>query len=331
MNISRKVLATALAALTALAPVMAQAQAPAQPQDSFTTKPIRIVVPFSAGSGSDALARMVGQYVSAETGQPVVVDNKPGASGLIAVQAVTSAPPDGHTLLLGGSTTHSANPHMFTKLPYDPQKDLAPVTPLGKGWLILIINKDLPVKNLAEFIDYVKARPGKVFMGSGSPGLRVPGELLKQMAGLNSENISYKGSPLAINDLMAGQVQWAVVDVGTAGPFIRAGSVRALAVTNSIRFPAFPDVPTMAEAGVPGYELANWLGLSTTGGTPPATLDRLNKLFVRAATRPEADARIYTAGGMSRFVTTPAEMQAFTAADADKWGRIIRTANIPRE
>ncbi|WP_439588344.1 Bug family tripartite tricarboxylate transporter substrate binding protein [Hydrogenophaga sp.] len=325
MKVSRRSVLASLGALSITSFAVAQ-----QP-DSFMTKPLRIIVPFSAGSGSDALARLVGNYVSEETGQPVIVDNRPGGSGFIAVQAVTSAPPDGHTLLLGGSTTHSANPHLFNKLPYDPQKDLAPVTPLGKGWLILIVNKDLPVKNLAEFIAYVKARPGKVFMASGSPGLRVPGELLKQMAGLNSENVSYRGSPLAINDLIAGQVQWAIVDVGTAGPFIRAGTVHALAVTNAIRFPTFPDVPTMAEAGVPGYELANWLGLSTTAGTPPATLERLNKLFVRAASRPEADARIYTAGGMSRYVTTPAEMLAFTAADAEKWGQIIRAAGIPKE
>ncbi|MBO9513241.1 MAG: tripartite tricarboxylate transporter substrate binding protein [Variovorax sp.] len=302
--------------------------APAAAQDA---KPLRIVVPFSAGSGSDTLARSIGQLVTQETGQPVVVDNKPGGSGLIAVQAVMSAPPDGHTLLLGGTTTHSANPHLFSKLPYDPQRDLAPVTPLGKGWLVLVVNKDLPAADLREFIAYVKARPGKVFLGSGSPGLRVPGELLKQMAGLDSTNVQYKGSPLAMNDLIAGTVHWSVVDVGTGLPFIKAGQVRALGVTNNVRFPALPDVPTIAEAGVPGYELANWLGLFTTAGTPSEALDRLNRVFVQATRHPTAQERVYAAGGMARFTTSPAEFTQFTAADAAKWGQIIRAAQIEKE
>lgn len=304
---------------------------PAVAQDSFATKPIRIVVPFLAGSASDSLARSIGHLVTAETGQAVVVDNRPGGNGFIAVQAVTSAPADGHTLLLGGTSTHSANPGLFLKLPYDPVNDLAPVTPLGKGWLVVVANKDLPIKNLAEFIAYTKARPGKVFMGAGTPGLRVPGELLKQMAGLESVTVPYKGSPAAITDLMAGQVQWAVIDVGTATPFIKSGQLRALGMTNNVRYPGLPDVPTVAEAGVAGYELSNWLGIFAPAKTPPATLERLNKLFVNAANNPAAEERVYTAGAMSKFTAPAAEVPRFIAADADKWQTIMRNAGIPKE
>lgn len=312
----------------ALAVLLAAGAAAAQ---TFPDKPITFVVPFAAGSATDQIARALGNGVTAETKQPVVIDNKAGASGFIASQQVAKAPADGYTVLITTNTTHAANEHLFKKLPYDPVKDFSPVTALGKGGQIMVVNPNSPAKTVAEFVALAKKEPGKLSFGSGSSSSRMAGELLQQLAGIKLLHVPYKSNPLAVTDLLGGQIDMMITDTATGLPQVKAGKLRALGVSGAQRSPLAPEVPTIAEAGVKGYEMGYWFAAYAPAKTPPAVVKRLNELLVKAAKSEAAKTSFYEPSGTEVFTTSPEDLAKFQAAESQKWGRIIKAAGIEAE
>jgi len=296
----------------------------------YPDKQFTFVVPFAAGSATDQLARALGQEVTAITKQAVVVDDKPGASGFIGAEVVKKAAPDGYTVFITTNTTHAANEHLFKKLPYDPVKDYVPVTALGKGGQIMIVNMNLPAKSVAEFIALAKAQPGKISFGSGSSSSRVAGEMLQQMAGIELLHVPYKSNPLAINDLLGGQINMMITDMATGLPQVKGGKVRALAVSTTKRSPLVPEIPTIDEAGVKGYDMGFWFAAYVPANTPAAVVTKLHDVLVQA-TKGVAMQQYYTNTGTEPFVTSPAELAKFQLAESEKWKNIIKKAGIEAE
>jgi len=296
----------------------------------YPTKPITFVVPFAAGSATDQLARALGQSVSEQGKQAVVVDNKPGASGFLAAQFVAKASPDGHTVLITTNTTHAANEHLYKSMPYDPVKDFAPVTLLGKGGQIMIVNPKVEAKSVAEFVALAKKNPGKLTFGSGSSSSRIAGELLQQMAGIQVLHIPYKSNPLAITDLLGGQIDLMITDTSTGMPQVKSGKLRALGYSTQKRSAQLPEVPTIAEAGVKGYDMGYWFAAYVPAGTPPAVVARLNELLIHGVKSAAAKAFFDTAGS-EMWTTSPDELAKFQAAETQKWGKVIKAAGIEPE
>ncbi len=296
----------------------------------YPDKTITFVVPFAAGSATDQLARALGQEVTRITKQAVVVDDKPGASGFIGAEAVKKAAADGYTVFITTNTTHAANEHLFKKLPYDPVKDYLPVTGLGKGGQVMIVNLDLPAKSVGEFIALAKSKPGKVSFGSGSSSSRVAGELFQQMAGIDLLHVPYKSNPLAINDLLGGQINMMITDMATGVPQVKGGKVRALGVSTAKRSPLAPELPTISEAGLKGYEMSFWFAAYVPASTPPAVVAKLHDVLVEA-TKGSAMQNYYTSTGTDPFTTTPAELAKFQAAESEKWKSVIKRAGIEPE
>ncbi len=296
----------------------------------YPDKTITFVVPFAAGSATDQLARALGTEVTRITKQAVVVDDKPGASGFIGAEAVKKAAPDGYTVFITTNTTHAANEHLFKKIPYDPVKDFAPVTALGKGSQIMIVNADLPAKSVAEFIALAKSKPGKISFGSGSSSSRVAGEMFQQMAGIELLHVPYKSNPLAINDLLGGQINMMITDMATGLPQVKGGKVRALGVSTNKRSPLTPDVPTIDEAGLKGYDMGFWFAAYVPAHTPPAVVSKLHDILVEA-TKGDAMKQYYTSTGTDPFTSTPADLAKFQAAESEKWKSIIKKAGIEPE
>ena len=315
--------AIACAAAALLAPTLAQAQ-------SFPDKPITFIVPFAAGSATDQLARAIGMGVTQESKQSVVIDNKPGANAFIGAQAAKAAKADGYTVFITTNTTHAANEHLFKKLPYDPVKDYEPVTSLGRGGQIMVVNPNLPVNSVAEFVAYAKARPGKLSFGSGSSSSRIAGELFKQMTGSFIVNIPYRSNPPAVTDLIGGQIDVMITDMATGLPQVKAGKLKALGVSTKKRSPLAPEVPTIDEAGVKGYEMTYWFAAYVPAGTPAPVIARLNELLVKAAHGPAA-AGFFQSTGTEIFTSTAEELRKFQTAESQKWGRIIKSAGIEAE
>jgi len=314
----------ALAALVLLActPVLAQ---------NFPDKPITFVVPFAAGTATDQIARALANGITAETRQAVVIDNRAGASGFIASQQVAKAAADGYTVLITTNTTHAANEHLFKKLPYDPVKDFAPVAALGKGGQIMVVNQQSPAKSVGEFIAMAKKEPGKYSFGSGSSSSRMAGELLQQMADIKLLHVPYKSNTLAVTDLLGGQINMMITDTATGLPQVRAGKLRALGMSGAKRTPLAPDVPTIAEAGVPGYEMGYWFAAYAPASTPPAVVRKLNELLVAAARSDAARTSFYEPTGTEVFTSSPEELARFQAGESLKWGRIVKAAGIEAE
>ena len=296
----------------------------------FPSKSITFVVPFAAGSATDQIARAIGQSVSEQAKQSVVIDNKPGASGFLAAQQVAKAAPDGYTVLVTTNTTHAANEHLFKAMPYDPVKDFAPLTLLGKGGQIMIVNPKVEAKTVMEFVALAKKNPGKLTFGSGSSSSRIAGELLQQMAGIQILHVPYKSNPLAVTDLLGGQIDMMITDTATGLPQVKAGKVRALGVTAKTRSPLAPDVPTLDEAGVKGYEMGYWFAAYAPAKTPPAVVQKLNAMLV-AASKSAAAKSFYEGTGTEPATSTPEELAKFQAAESQKWSRIIKAANIQPE
>jgi tripartite-type tricarboxylate transporter receptor subunit TctC len=317
---------TLSAAALALMPLLGHAQ----PQ-AFPEKPITFVVPFAAGTATDQIARALGNSITAETKQPVVIDNKAGASGFIASQQAAKAPADGYTVLITTNTTHAANEHLFKKLPYDPVKDFAPVTALGKGGQIMVVNPSFPAKSVAEFVALAKKEPGKYSFGSGSSSSRMAGELLQQMADIKLLHVPYKSNTLAVTDLLGGQIHMMITDAATGLPQVKAGKLRALGVSSATRSPLAPDVPTISEAGVKGYEMGYWFAAYAPAKTPPAVVKRLNELLVKAAKSESAKTAFYEPTGTEVFTASPEELARFQTAESQKWGRIVKAAGIEAE
>ncbi len=318
----RHVLALAACALAAAA-------APALAQD-YPSKPITFVVPFAAGSATDQLARALGQAVTTATKQAVVVENKGGASGMIAAQQVARSAADGYTVLITTNTTHAANQHLYKKLPYDAVKDFAPVAGLGKGGQVLVVRADAPYRNVGDLLAAAKKQPGKLSFGSGSSSSRVAGEMLKQLAGVDLMHVPYKSNPLAITDLLGGQIDLMITDTSTGVPQVKSGKLRALGYSTTQRSPQLPEVPTLEEAGVKGYDMGYWFAAYAPAGTPEAVVARLNRLLSDAVHSAGAKS-FFEMSGSEGWTATPQELAAFQAAETQKWGQVIKAAGIQPE
>ena len=299
-------------------------------QDNYPAKPITFVVPFAAGSATDQLARAIGQSITEQTKQPVVVENKGGASGMIAAQAVAKAPADGYTVLITTNTTHAANEHLYKKLSYDPVKDFAPLSGLGKGGQVLVVPASSPYQSVGELVAYAKANPGKLSFGSGSSSSRIAGEMLKQLAGVDILHVPYKSNPLAITDLLGGQINLMITDVSTGVPQIKAGKLRALGYSTPKRSAQLPDVPTIAEAGVKGYDMGYWFAAYAPANTPAPVVAKLNQLLNKAVHSAAAKS-FFDMSGSEAWTTTPAELAQFQATETKKWGQVIKAAGITPE
>ncbi|MDH0777386.1 tripartite tricarboxylate transporter substrate binding protein [Delftia tsuruhatensis] len=316
-------------ALVLAACALAAAAAPALAQD-YPSKPITFVVPFAAGSATDQLARALGQAVTTATKQAVVVENKGGASGMIAAQQVARSAADGYTVLITTNTTHAANQHLYKKLPYDAVKDFAPVAGLGKGGQVLVVRADAPYRNVGDLLAAAKKQPGKLSFGSGSSSSRVAGEMLKQLAGVDLMHVPYKSNPLAITDLLGGQIDLMITDTSTGVPQVKSGKLRALGYSTTQRSPQLPEVPTLEEAGVKGYDMGYWFAAYAPAGTPEAVVARLNRLLSDAVHSAGAKS-FFDMSGSQGWTATPQELAAFQAAETQKWGQVIKAAGIQPE
>jgi tripartite-type tricarboxylate transporter receptor subunit TctC len=297
---------------------------------SYPGKTITIVVPFAAGSGTDQAARAFAQAITAEYKVPVIVDDRPGASGFLAAQYVARAAPDGYTMLLTTNTTHAANEHLFKKLPYDPVKDFTPVALLSKGQMLLLVNPSSPIQSVADLVATAKKSPGKLNFGAGSSSSRVGSEMLKQLTGTDMNFVPYKSNPMAITDLIGGQIDFMFADATTALPQVNAGKLRGLAVSGSKRLAAAPKLPTVQEAGVKGYDLSFWNAVYLPPNTPAAITNKLHEMLMKAEASPTVIA-FHNATAGEIVTSTPEGLAAFQASESEKWGRIIRAARIEPE
>jgi tripartite-type tricarboxylate transporter receptor subunit TctC len=304
---------------------------PAKAQD-YPSKPIRLVVPFAAGGATDVLARLVGERLTASLGQQVVVDNRPGAGGNIGSDIVARAEPDGYTILMGAVGTHAINPSLYPKMPYDPVKDFAPVTLVASVPNVLVVNPEVPAKSVQELIDLAKAKPGELNFASSGNGtsIHLSGELFKAMTGTDIVHVPYKGSGPAVTDLLGGQVQMMFDNMPSSLPHVKAGKLRALGVTSAKRSPALPEVPTIAEAGVPGYDATSWFGILAPAGTPEPVVTRLQGAIVQALGEPEMRQRMADLGA-EPVGDTPAEFGQFIAAEIAKWAKVVNDAGVKLE
>jgi tripartite-type tricarboxylate transporter receptor subunit TctC len=311
--------ATAVAALTA--------GAAARAQSAFPTKPVHILVPYAAGGAVDILARTLGDAVSRQWGQPVVIENRPGAGGVVASQALAQSAPDGYTLIVVASG-HPTNPFLYPKLPYDTFKDFTPISLLADSPNILLVKADSPFKTLADVIAQAKAKPGSLSFAHAGKGTstHLAGELLNSLAKIDIEGIPYKGGAPAINDLLGGQIPLSFNNAPESLGQIAAGAVRALGVTTAKRAPLLPDVPSIGET-VPGYDTEVWWGLLGPGGMPRDLVERLNRDFVSALNNDDVRQRLAKLGASS-IGSTPQAFDAKIHADYEKWGPIIKAAGI---
>jgi tripartite-type tricarboxylate transporter receptor subunit TctC len=315
--------------IAALATAACAAAGAAHAQD-FPTKPIRIIAPFSAGASTDFLARVVAQSMSKDLGQPVLVDNRPGAGGALAAEAVARSPADGYTFLLTSAGIVTMNQHIYPKLPYDPIKDFAPLTIAVRMPIVAVVNPALPVKNVQELLAYAKANPGKVTYGSAGNGTsqHLAGELFKSMANVNLLHVPYRGGGPAMNDLLAGQINMMFVQVPSGLPQIKAGKVRAIAVGSDKRDPMLPNVPTVSESGVKGYNSDTWYGFVMPAGVPAPVAQKLHDAIVKALKENEQK---LTEQGFNIDGGTSKAMGETIEAESRKWGAVIKAAHIRSE
>jgi tripartite-type tricarboxylate transporter receptor subunit TctC len=299
--------------------------APAAAQKTYPDKPVRIVVPFAAGGGVDILTRIIGQHLTDRLGQQVVVENRAGAGGNLGTDAVAKSPPDGYTLLMGTTGTHTINPGLYAKLPYDAVKDFKPITLTASVPNLLVVNPDLPAKSARELIALAKASPGKLNFGSFGNGTsnHLSGELFKSMTKIDVVHVAYKSAPQAVIDIMSGQVSFAFVNMPLALPHVQSGKLRALAVTGAARSAAAPEFPTMVEAGVPGFVVESWYGLLAPAGTPDAIVERLHRDVAAVLAKPEVKAA-FAQQGAEPVTSTPAEFAALIVEGKKQWAEVIR-------
>ena len=312
--------ATLVLALAVAGPVAAQ---------GYPAKPIRLVAPSTPGDAPDVIARMVADKLSIALGQQVVVENRPGAGGVVGSEIVAKALPDGYTLIMGNAGSHGINAAVYSKLPYDIQRDFAPVSQIALAPNIFVVNPDIPAKSIPEFVAYAKARPGQLAYASGGNGssAHMSMELLKSMAGIELIHVPYKGSSPALTDVMAGQVAVMSVNMPPAVPLVTAGKLRALAVTTRTRSPLMPEVPTVAESGLPGYETVAWFGVLAPAGTPKEIVNRLSVEIAKIARSPEMRERLVSLGA-EPVGGTPDEFAAVIARDIAKWTALAKSVGI---
>jgi tripartite-type tricarboxylate transporter receptor subunit TctC len=316
----------------AIALVSLAAVLPAHSQDAYPARPLRLVVPYPPGGASDVTARLIGQKVAESWGQQVVIDNRPGANGIVALEHVAKQPPDGYTLLLANLGPNAINPAIYAKLPYDPVKDFSPITLTTLVPQVLVVGPGFEAKTLKDLLDLARAQPGRLNYGNGGNGSsnHLGVELMASLAGVTLTAIPYKGDAQAMTDAMSGQVSMTLPTVVAAMPHIRAGKLRALAVGTKARVASLPDVPTMQEAGVPGYESFSWGGIMAPAGTPPAVVNKLHAEFVRILKLPDMQEKL-AALGATVSAAGPAEFAAFLQAEIRKWDGVARRANIRLE
>lgn len=314
----------------ALALALACAAASAQ---SYPSKPIRLVVPYPPGGPLDIMARAIGQKLAEAWNQPVVVDNRAGAGGNIGAELVAKSPADGYTLLMGAVATHAINPTLYGKVPYDPVRDFAPVALVAQVPNILVVNPSIPARSVKELIELARAKPGYLNFASGSTGStgHLAGELFKSMAGVQMVHIPYKGAAPAMADLLAGQVQLMFDNLANALPNVRAGRLRALAVTTLARSPAMPELPTIAESGLPGFDLTTWFGVMVPAGTPPEIVAKLNAGIVRALNVKDMRERLEKMGAAPPANNTPEHFAAFIGAEAAKYAKVVKDSGAKVE
>ena len=299
---------------------------------NYPQRPLRLIVPTAPGGGTDFTGRLVAAKLSETLGQQVVVENRGGGGGSVGADNAAKATPDGYTLLLGSIATHAVNPALYKKLPYDHLKDFAPVSLIGTVPNVLVVHPSVPVKTFAEFVSYAKANPGKINYGSsgvGSPP-HLSMELLRSLTGINLVHVPYKGAGPALADLLGGQVQTMCTSLAGQITFIRAGRVRALGVTTAKRNPQLPEVPTIVESGVPGYEVTIWYAVFAPVATPNAIVQRLNSEMVKVLNAPEMKERM-AQQGMDPAPSTPAELAAFVKIETAKWAKAAKDSGATAE
>ena len=305
------------------------AWSPAQAAEAYPAKPIRLIIPFAAGSATDSAGRILAQALSQRLGQNVIVDNRPGANGQIAATLAAQSAPDGYTLFMTTNSTHSANPHLYKSLPYDPTKDFEPIARVGTLAFMLVVHPDLPVGNTKELIAYAVAHPGELSYGTASTAALVGAETINAMGHTDMVGVSYKASPQAILDLVAGRVQVMVADFTTAMPQVRTGKLKVLAVTTARRSALLPGVPPIAET-LKGFDMTSWNGLFAPAGTPQPIVARLERETLASLAQPDVRERLARIG----FEVEPQNgvaFRRFVREQLDAWGKLIRAAKIQPE
>ncbi|SNS20317.1 Tripartite-type tricarboxylate transporter, receptor component TctC [Noviherbaspirillum humi] len=324
----RKLFSTAALAAITLAAGHAAAQADAK---NFPSKPLRIVVTFTPGGAPDILARMLGERFTAAWGQPVVIDNKPGAGGNIGSDFVAKSAPDGYTLVVGTVGTHSINGALYSKMPYDMVKDFSPVTLLATTPNILVVNNDVPAKNLQEFIQLGKKEGKMTFASSGSgTSIHVSGELFKSMTGIDMTHVPYKGRAVAIPDLLGGRVTMMFDNMPSSLPLVKEGKLRALGVTSSKRAAAAPEIPTIAESGLPGFEAVSWFALFAPANTPKPIVDKIQAEVARYLKTADASKKLMDLG-LEPVASTPEELAAYQKSEIAKWAKVVKDSGAKAE
>jgi len=298
---------------------------------AYPERTIRIVVPFAPGGGTDVIARTLAQEMAKDLGATIIIENKPGAGTIIGTQTVAASEPDGYTLLMG-TFANAVNPSLNAKLPYDPHKDFAAVALIARSFNIVVVNPASAIKSIADLVAAAKSDPNKLSYGTYGTGTsaHLAGELFKNMAKVNLTTVPYKGAAPAITDLLGGQIQVMFTTVASAASLIAAGQLRALAVTSAERSPAFPELPTVAEAGVPGYAAESWYGLYAPARTPDGIIDRLNKSAAKAV-QSEAFKRLGVNEGLVMIASPPAELDRYVRGEEERWRKVIQDANIKIE
>ncbi len=316
------------ARLAALA--LALASAPALAQQTYPAKPIKVIVPFPPGGSADLVARVVGQKLSENTKQPVIVENRPGADTIIAMQAVASAPADGYTVGYAIGSALTMNPTLYSNLPYDPAKDFAPVTLIVNNPLALVVHPSVPAKTAKQLAEYIKANPDKLFYGQANIVAKVATEAFAAAAGGKMVEVPYKGSTQNVQDLILGRVQVAIEPVATILPYVKEGKLRALAVTDAHRSKAFPDLPTVAETGVKGYAFSNWHAILLPAATPKEVVAKLQEEIVKAAKNPEVAAKVAPLG-VEIVASSSQDLQKRVTSERAHWSKEIKALGIKVE
>ncbi len=317
-----------LLALAAASPVVARAQA-ARAQSDWPARPLRIVVPFAPGGSTDLMARRLAERLTQTLGQTVLVENRPGAGGVTGSDHVANAAPDGLTMLFGVTGTHAIAPSLIPALPYQPLRDFAPITLVVRAPLVLVVHPSLPVHSLADHIAAARARPGTLTYGTPGNGtaMHLTGVMFDQAAGTQTTHVPYRGSAMALNDLVGGTLASMWGDLLVVLPQIRAGAIRAIAVTSATRHPLLPDVPSVAEAGLPGFEALSWQGIFAPAATPPAVVERLSA-EIRAAIEQPDIRDFFAAQGFLMGGSTPAAFTAMVGAEMAKWAKVVREGKV---
>ena len=297
---------------------------------NYPSKPVTIIVPFGAGSATDVISRVVAQHLGNVLKQSVVVENRPGANGALAALFVARSAPDGHTLFMSTNSPHSAVPYLMKNVAYDPVNDFASVTRMGSYTLMLVTHPSVPAKSVKELIAHAKANPGKLTYASGNTSAVVAGATLAHWAKIDILHVPYKSAPPALQDLLAGRVSMAFNDFTTAIPHVRANTLNALAVTRIKRSALFPELPTMDEAGVEGFDMDSWAGIFAPAGTPPAIVTQLNTELRKIIDSEDVKSKL-RAAGFEAFSSSPKELDEFVKMQLDKWGRMIKDAGIKPE